>query len=69
MVCAVFTWLLILYAEFVVLRVILLPDVLAKQSVYSVFNLIVFQTFAILAFSSDIRTMTTDPVRTFKLIP
>lgn len=63
MVCAVFTWFLILYAEFVVLRVILLPDVLAKQSVYSIFNLMLFQTFAILAFSSHIRTMTTDPVR------
>ena len=43
MVCVVFTWLLVLYAEFVVLRVILLPDI---ASVYSVLNLILFQALA-----------------------
>ena len=58
-VCAFFTWLLILYGEFVVLRVILLPSF---PSVYSVVNLIVFQGFATLAVASHIRTMLTDPV-------
>ena len=43
MVCVVFTWLLIFYAEFVVLRVILLPDI---ASFYSVVNLIIFEAFA-----------------------
>ena len=43
MVCVVFTWLLIFYAEFVVLRVILLPDI---ASVYSVLNLILFEALA-----------------------
>ena len=43
MVCVVFTWLLVLYAEFVVLRVILLPDI---ASFYSVLNLILFQALA-----------------------
>jgi hypothetical protein len=60
MVCAFFTWGLILYAEFVVLRVILLPDF---PSFYSVVNLLLFQCFAILALSSHLRTMLTDPVR------
>ena len=43
MVCVVFTWLLVLYAEFVVLRVILLPDI---ASFYSVLNFILFQALA-----------------------
>ena len=43
MVCVFFTWGLIFYAEFVVLRVILLPEI---ASVYSVLNFIIFQAFA-----------------------
>lgn len=62
MVCAFFTWLLILYAEFVVLRIILLPDIFLKTSVYAVFNLILFQALAVLAVASHLRTMFTDPV-------
>eukprot|EP00095_Tigriopus_kingsejongensis_P011824 maker-scaffold1818_size27096-snap-gene-0.8 protein:Tk11824 transcript:maker-scaffold1818_size27096-snap-gene-0.8-mRNA-1 annotation:"palmitoyltransferase zdhhc3 isoform x2" len=58
MVCAFFTWLLIFYAEFVVVKVILLPDI---NSVYAVFNLAIFQSLATLAFVSHIRTMLTDP--------
>ena len=60
MVCAFFTWGLILYAEFVVLRVILFPSF---PSFYSILNFILFQAFATLAVSSHLRTMLTDPVR------
>ena len=49
MVCVFFTWGLIFYAEFVVLRVILLPDI---ASVYSVLNLILFEAFAGTLYSS-----------------
>lgn len=58
MVCVFFTWGLIFYAEFVVLRVILLPEI---ASVYSVLNFIIFQAFAGLAIASHTRTMLTDP--------
>jgi hypothetical protein len=58
MVCVFFTWGLIFYAEFVVLRIILLPNI---ASFYSVFNFLVFQGFAVLAFASHMRTMITDP--------
>ena len=57
--CAIFTWLLILYAEFVVTRVILLPDF---PSFFSIINFILFQGLAGLAIASHIRTMLTDPV-------
>ena len=60
MVCAFFTWGLIFYAEFVVINVILGPYI---NSVYSVFNLCLFQVFAFLAVSSHLRTMLTDPVK------
>ncbi len=63
MVCAFFTWGLILYAEYVVLRVILLPDIVAKQSLYAVVNLLLFQALTALAVSSHVKTMLTDPVR------
>lgn len=58
MICAFFTWGLIFYAEFVVLVVILLPDI---GTFYSILNLLIFQTFVILAFSAHIRTMLSDP--------
>ncbi len=60
-VCAVFTYLLILYAEYVVVRVILLPD-LARHSLYVVVNLFLFQTLTGLAVASHVKTMLTDPV-------
>ncbi|CAK1554834.1 unnamed protein product [Leptosia nina] len=59
-ICAVLTWLLILYAEFVVMMVMLLPGV-ATYPLYSYINIIIFQTFAFLAFASHLRTMFTDP--------
>lgn len=58
-ICAILTWLLILYAEFVVVNVILAPN---HSTFYGITNMILFQTFAFLAFVSHIRTMFTDPV-------
>lgn len=58
-ICAIMTWLLILYAEFVVMYVILIPSM---YPLYSVVNIVVFQTCAFLAFASHLRTMFTDPV-------
>jgi hypothetical protein len=53
------TWMLIFYAEFVVVYVMLLPS---PYPIYSTINLIIFQLFAFLAFASHLRTMFTDPV-------
>jgi len=58
-ICAIMTWLLILYAEFVVMVVMLLPS---PYPVYSTINVVIFQTFAFLAFASHLRAMFTDPV-------
>ncbi|XP_035495100.1 palmitoyltransferase ZDHHC3-A isoform X3 [Scophthalmus maximus] len=57
-VCAVITWLLVLYAEFVVLFVMLLPS---KSLMYSVVNGTLFNTLAFLALASHLRAMCTDP--------
>ncbi|XKL66173.1 hypothetical protein PGB90_009593 [Kerria lacca] len=57
-ICACLTWLLMLYAEFVVLFVILLPN---SRLFYRCLNTIVFQTFTIFALISHLRTMFTDP--------
>ncbi|KAG5887429.1 hypothetical protein JTB14_024628 [Gonioctena quinquepunctata] len=57
-ICAILTWLLILYAEFVVMSVILIPS---PYPVYSVINMIIFQICAFLAITSHFKTMFTDP--------
>lgn len=57
-ICAILTWLLILYAEFVVMAVMLIPH---PHPVYRFFNMVLFQTFAFLAFASHLRAMLTDP--------
>ncbi|KAI4494776.1 PREDICTED: palmitoyltransferase ZDHHC3 [Polistes canadensis] len=57
-ICAVLTWLLIIYAEFVVMAVILIPSI---NTLYSGLNMAVFQSLAFLAFASHLRTMFTDP--------
>ncbi len=57
--CAILTWALIFYALFVVLNVILLPDI---TSFYGVFNSVVFVGISVLAISSHLRTMFSDPV-------
>lgn len=62
-ICAILTWLLILYAEFVVMTVILIPS---PYPVYSVINMIVFQICAFLAVTSHVKTMFTDPVSKYQ---
>ncbi|XP_023028463.1 palmitoyltransferase ZDHHC3 [Leptinotarsa decemlineata] len=57
-ICAILTWLLILYAEFVVMSVILIPN---PYPIYSVINMIIFQLCAFLAITSHFKTMFTDP--------
>ncbi|XP_064437157.1 palmitoyltransferase ZDHHC7 isoform X6 [Mirounga angustirostris] len=58
MICAVMTWLLVVYADFVVTFVMLLPS---KDFWYSVVNGVLFNCLAVLALSSHLRTMLTDP--------
>ncbi|CAL8101201.1 unnamed protein product [Orchesella dallaii] len=57
-ICAIFTWLLVLYAEFVVMRIILLPS---SYPVYRNINAFIWQTLSLLALISHLRTMFTDP--------
>nr|XP_020462414.1 palmitoyltransferase ZDHHC3-like isoform X1 [Monopterus albus] len=57
-VCAIITWLLVLYAEFVVLFVMLLPS---KNLTYSIVNGALFNFLAFLAIASHLRAMCTDP--------
>ncbi|KAL7302363.1 palmitoyltransferase ZDHHC3 [Trichogramma pretiosum] len=57
-ICAILTWLLIIYAEFVVMAVILIPKI---NTFYSTLNIAIFQTLTFLAFISHIKTMFTDP--------
>uniref|UniRef100_A0A1A8QG81 Palmitoyltransferase n=1 Tax=Nothobranchius rachovii TaxID=451742 RepID=A0A1A8QG81_9TELE len=56
--CSIITWLLVFYAEFVVLFVMLLPS---KNLSYSIANGILFNTLAFLALTSHLRAMCTDP--------
>lgn len=58
-ICAVMTWMLIAYAEFVVMVVIILPS---PYPVYSTVNMIIFNLLAFLAYASHMRTMFSDPV-------
>ncbi|KFV14316.1 Palmitoyltransferase ZDHHC3 [Tauraco erythrolophus] len=56
--CAVVTWMLVFYADFVVLLVMLVPS---RDYVYSVINGTLFNTLAFLALASHFRAMLTDP--------
>lgn len=58
-VCSVITWLLVFYAEFVVVFVMLLPS---KNLIYSIVNGTLFNSLAFLALASHLRAMCTDPV-------
>ena len=58
-VCAIITWLLLLYAEYVVMVVMLMPQFFSP---YNFFNAIVYNFFAFLALSSHLRAMLSDPV-------
>lgn len=56
--CGIITWLLVFYAEFVVVFVLLLP---AKNVAYSLFNGVLFNGLAFLALASHAKAMCTDP--------
>ncbi|XP_069769566.1 palmitoyltransferase ZDHHC3 isoform X2 [Narcine bancroftii] len=56
--CVIVTWMLIFYAEFVVVFVMLIPG---KDLVYSIINGIIFNALAFLALASHTRAMLTDP--------
>ena len=58
-VCAIFTWLLVLYAEYVVNFVMLIHN---PNPTWSILNGIIFQFFAFMAVASHVRCMLTDPV-------
>ena len=58
-ICALFTWSLIIFAQYVVITVILIPD---DNLFYKTTNFIIFEFLSILAITSHIRTMITDPV-------
>ncbi|KAI3358715.1 hypothetical protein L3Q82_015121 [Scortum barcoo] len=58
-VCGVITWLLVFYAEFVVVFVMLLLP--AKNVAYSLFNGVIFNSLAFLALASHAKAMCTDP--------
>lgn len=60
MVCAFITWSLVFFADFVVTFVMLLPS---RSFWYAVINGVVFNSLAVLALASHLRTMLTDPVR------
>uniref|UniRef100_A0A673LBB9 Palmitoyltransferase n=1 Tax=Sinocyclocheilus rhinocerous TaxID=307959 RepID=A0A673LBB9_9TELE len=57
-VCAIITWLLVFFAEFVVLFVMLIPS---KNLTYSLVNGTLFNSLAFLALASHFRAMCTDP--------
>ncbi|RVE62288.1 hypothetical protein OJAV_G00155620 [Oryzias javanicus] len=57
-VCAIITWILIFYAEFVVVFVMLLPS---KNLIYCIVNGTLFNCLAFLALASHLRAMCTDP--------
>ncbi|KAJ8290845.1 hypothetical protein GJAV_G00018260 [Gymnothorax javanicus] len=57
-VCSIITWLLVFYAEFVVVFVMLLPS---KSLIFSLVNGTLFNGLAFLALASHFRAMCTDP--------
>ncbi|KAG1699314.1 Palmitoyltransferase ZDHHC3 [Nymphon striatum] len=59
-ICAILTWFLILYAEFVVVAIILWPSS-SHWTIASSINLIIFQLLNFLAITSHLRTMLSDP--------
>lgn len=57
-ICAIMTWLLVVYAQLVVLTIILGP---VFDTVYGAVNFVIFESLSFLAVASHIRTMVTDP--------
>ena len=64
MVCAFITWFLVFFADFVVTFVMLLPS---RSFWYAVVNGVLFNSLAVLALASHLRTMLTDPVRKLRV--
>lgn len=58
-VCCVFTWFLLFYAEYVVFFVILIPN---PNQIHSIINGSIFQFFFVMALVSHAKAMLTDPV-------
>ena len=58
--CSFTTWFLFLYGQFVVIFVILIPK--SHSTLFNLINLLIFHTLEILAVSSHIKTMFTNPV-------
>ncbi|UYV83812.1 ZDHHC7 [Cordylochernes scorpioides] len=58
-ICALVTWFLIIYAQYVVVYLILLPQI---YSTYGFSNFIIFEILSFLAVSAHLKTMFTDPV-------
>lgn len=54
---------LILYAEFVVMAVMLIPS---QYPIYSYINMVIFNTGSFLALASHLKSMFSDPVSTLK---
>lgn len=57
-ICAIFTWMLLLFSQYVVLTCILIPE---ENVLYKSVNFVIFELFSFLAFVSHFRTMCTDP--------
>lgn len=58
LICAIMTWSLVLYSEFVVFFVMLIP---APNQIHSIINGVIFQFFAFMAVASHVKAMLTDP--------
>ena len=58
--CSVFTYLLIGYGEFVVVCVMLLPEI--PELSWGFIHAVLFSTLVILAIAAHVRAMVTDPV-------
>ena len=58
--CSFTTWFLFIYAQFVIIFVILIPK--THSTLFNLINLLIFHTLEILAVSSHIKTMFTNPV-------
>lgn len=60
--CGFTTWILFLYAQFVMIFVILIPS--SHSTLFNWMNLILFHLLEFLAVSSHVRTMFSNPVKT-----
>jgi hypothetical protein len=58
--CSFTTWFLFIYAQFVIIFVILIPK--SHSTLFNLINLVIFHTLEILAVSSHYKTMFSNPV-------